>query len=186
MADRPRDFTSGTLYAAKLTQETSGDLGGTFGIEWIDLGHATSEEIEEAARTIKFSDLFEMAEPDLKAERVCPEGFEGVNAGTAGLECLKLKEGASPAVASRLESRRYSAMLGATTELTKLEGITYDPQRNKIYAAVSSLKSGMMDGGSYDAGDSNDIRVEYNKCGCIYSMDLGPDHMATKVSEVLF
>ena len=47
MADRPRDFTSGTLYAAKLTQETSGDLGGTFGIEWIDLGHATSEEIEE-------------------------------------------------------------------------------------------------------------------------------------------
>ena len=126
-----------------------GSKGGTFGIEWIDLGRATSEEIEEAAKTLKFHDLFEIAKPEVhfsegKARVRCPEQFDSVNQGTAGVECLKVKEGMD-LVASRLESRRYSAMKGATTEFTKLEGLTYDPHRNQMYAAVSDIKNGMED-----------------------------------------
>jgi len=34
--------------------------------------------------------------------------------------------------AAFLETRRYAAMLGATTEFEKEEGITYDPDRNKV------------------------------------------------------
>ena len=122
---------------------------------------------------------------------MCPEGFEALNTGGTGLECLKVKEGMD-AVASRLESRRYSAMKGATTELSKFEGVSYDPKRNVIYAAVSSLKNGMEDnqeGGeddlSYDIGNDNDIKVAYNKCGCIYTMELDEDSSVTKMSPLV-
>ena len=173
-----------------------GSKGGTFGIEWIDFGRATSEEIEEAAKTLKFHDLFEIAKPEVhfsegKARVRCPEQFDSVNQGTAGVECLKVKEGMD-LVASRLESRRYSAMKGATTEFTKLEGLTYDPHRNQMYAAVSDIKNGMEDNMSagspevkYDIGGDNDIRVKYNKCGCVYTLKLDEDNHVTKMAPLL-
>ena len=196
VADEAGDFSSGTLYAAKLNQTTDGSKSGTFGVEWIDLGSATSEEIEKAAKTLKFHDMFEVAKPEVNFETepytaVCPEGFEAVNTGGTGLECLKVKDGMDT-VASRLESRRYSAMKGATTELSKFEGVSFDPKRNKLYAAVSSLKNGMEDnqkGGeddlSYDIGNGNDIKVAYNKCGCIYTMDLDESSSVTSMSPLV-
>lgn len=196
VADEPKDFSSGTLYAAKMNQETDGTKGGTFGIEWIDLGPATSAEIEEAAKTLKFHDIMDKAEPEVDFTQdppaaVCPEGFTAANTGGTGVECLKVKEGMET-VASRLESRRYSAMLGATTELSKFEGVTYDPQRNVMYAAVSSLKSGMEDMAKkgeenlqYDIGGNNDIRVTYNPCGCIYTMELDEANSVTKMMPLV-
>jgi secreted PhoX family phosphatase len=45
-------------------------------------------------------------------------------------------------IASRLEARRYAAMMGATTEFRKEEGITFDPDTKRIYVAMSEVNSG--------------------------------------------
>jgi secreted PhoX family phosphatase len=84
--------------------------------------------------------------------------------------------------ASRLETRRYAAYLGATTEFRKTEGITFDPATKKAFIAISALERGMEDhmkGGvaneSYDKGGANDIRLAYNKCGAVYAAPVGYD-----------
>uniref|UniRef100_A0A7S1WP56 Alkaline phosphatase n=1 Tax=Alexandrium catenella TaxID=2925 RepID=A0A7S1WP56_ALECA len=188
--DVANDLTSGRLYCAKLRMTVEPDpqssLGGAgeYAVEWLDLGHATDAQIKRAidART-QFADLFEVAELNMSAaakEQLCPQGFTPVNAG-GGPECLKLV--GDPILASRLETRRYAAMLGATTEWTKMEGITFDPKRNELYMAMSavyaSMEHRMYKGGSnpwFDIGGFDNIRARYNPCGCVYRMHLGADN----------
>ena len=52
VADEAGDLSAGTLYAAKVTQ--TGDATGeyTFELEWIELGHATNDEIYAAIREL--------------------------------------------------------------------------------------------------------------------------------------
>ena len=85
-------------------------------------------------------------------------------------------------LASRLETRRYAAMLGASIEFRKEEGITLDPATKTLFVAMSEVERGMEDnakGGKpttkYDKGGSNDIRVQANACGAVYSLELGSD-----------
>jgi hypothetical protein len=68
---------------------------------------------------------------------------------------------------------RVASMKGATTEWSKMEGLTYDFTRNKLYVSMSEMKEGMEDNAkegvpnpSYDLGGHNDIRLEWNECGC--------------------
>ena len=121
----------------------------------------------------------------------CPEGFTSVNTGDSGLECLKLKEGMEVA-ASRLETRRYGGMLGATTEFSKMEGFTYDPPSGKGYLAMSEIRRGMEDfmskgkpSDKYDLGGSNAIRLPYNKCGCVYALTFDDAYRATAMEGLL-
>jgi hypothetical protein len=88
-----------------------------------------------------FSDIFESADPS--EEGTCPEGFTSINAGHEGgkHQCLTVKEGME-VVASRLETRRYAALMGATTELRKEEGITFDADNGKLYSAMSEVAYG--------------------------------------------
>ena len=44
--------------------------------------------------------------------------------------------------AAFLETRRYAAYKGATTEFSKWEGITYDPKRNMLYTSMSAVRRG--------------------------------------------
>jgi hypothetical protein len=39
--------------------------------------------------------------------------------------------------AAFFETRRYGAYLGATTEFSKWEGLTFSPSRSKIYTAIT-------------------------------------------------
>ena len=110
----------------------------------------------------------------------CPAGFAGSNA-EGRAECLKVKPGMEM-LASRLETRRYASMLGATTEFRKEEGITLDPATKTLFVAMSEVERGMEDnakGGKptskYDKGGSNDIRVAANACGAVYALPLGTD-----------
>jgi hypothetical protein len=129
---------------------------------------------------IQFSDIFETACID----QPLPPGFTSINAydgDGAAMEYLKLKPGMEK-IASRLETRRYAAILGATTEFRKEEGITYDPDGNQLYVAMSEVTRGMEDNRKngkpnekYDQGGPNHIRLPYNKTGCVYSLSLGPD-----------
>lgn len=184
IADKAKDLSAGTLYAAKWTQ-TSASGAGAANLSWVKLGHASDSEIKDYVKgtngktVAKFADIFETADP---AEGKCASGFTSINAGGNKQECLKLKSGMEK-VASRLETRRYAAMKGASTEFRKEEGITFDSKRNKIYLAISSIERGMEDmkkngkaSTSYDQGGNNDIKLaDFNKCGAVYQLDIVTD-----------
>ena len=182
IADAPGDLTAGTLYGAKWVQ-TSQENGGSADIEWISLGHATQAEIKGLIDSrIVFGDIFDTSPPN--ADNTCPAGFTSINTNNddgVGHECLQVKIGMEKA-ASRLETRRYAAIMGATTEFRKEEGITYDPDHKKLYVAMSEVVRGMedlkkngSDNDAYDKGGPNDIKLPYNTCGCVYGLDVGTD-----------
>ncbi|WP_416308202.1 PhoX family protein [Neptunicella sp. SCSIO 80796] len=157
LADTAGDLSAGTLYAAKWNQ-TSADNGGAADISWINLGHATDAEISDYVHgtndqtELTFADIFEV------------DGTGCTTVSTNGdTECLSIKDGMEKA-ASRMESRRYAALQGATTEFRKEEGITFDPDRNKLYVA-----KGMTDG-------IGDIQLaEGNSCGAVYQLNMATD-----------
>lgn len=187
VADTEGDLSAGTIYAAKWNQTSSEGVGAAT-LSWISLGHATNAEISDYIKgtngkpVVKFTDIFETADADDQAN--CPTGFTSTNSGGNGQECLKVKAGMEK-VASRLETRRYAAMLGASTEFRKEEGITYDSKRHKLYLAMSAVERGMQDfmkgdaaSTSYDKGGNNDITLDsFNSCGAVYELNLGQDAM---------
>jgi secreted PhoX family phosphatase len=188
LADRPGDLSSGTLYAARWKQ-SSADRGGAATLRWIDLGHAKEAEIAEAIeRKIPFETLFEQG--TRRPDGHCPEGFSSLNT-RFGAECLKLKPG-QKTLASRLESRRYAALRGATTEFRKMEGLTFDPATRRLFVALSIIDRGMQDRhqGSeadpqYDLGGPNHIRLEHNYCGAVYALPLDDSYKATRMQALL-
>eukprot|EP00931_Biecheleriopsis_adriatica_P075871 TRINITY_DN49644_c0_g1_i1.p1 TRINITY_DN49644_c0_g1~~TRINITY_DN49644_c0_g1_i1.p1 ORF type:complete len:668 (+),score=72.96 TRINITY_DN49644_c0_g1_i1:1-2004(+) len=177
-ADSASDLSSGRLYCAKAKQVSSVN-GGSFELEWIDMGHTTAREIEEFVnRRPLFSDLFDEAPPLSKGfPAACPAGFN-VSHESTGLQCLRVKEGMETFV-SRLESRRYASMLGCTTEWNTLEGFAFSAETEEGYIAASSIEKGMEDRtfvgtqtDEFDAGTGNHVRLAANKCGCIYSLSM--------------
>lgn len=179
-ADHPEDLSSGELFAAKWMQNSSEGVGSA-NLEWISLGHASNSQIKEYLDSgITFDDIFASEEP---VGNSCSTGFKSINT-TRGHECLKLKPGMALA-ASRLETRRYAAMKGATTEWRKMEGITFNPDTNQLYLAISEVARGMEDNAKngepndkYDIGGGNHIRVNFNRCGAVYALDVDQDYTA--------
>jgi secreted PhoX family phosphatase len=187
VAKKKGDLSKGTLYAAKWKQ-TSGFGGGSAQLEWINLGEASNKEIKQAIKAgISFSDMFIEYERD--ADGICLGGTE---LSTNEIrECIAVKPGMEK-LASRLESRRYAALLGATYEFRKMEGFTMDENRNQAYIAISEVGRAMLDNSldpeklsegterNYDDRDGNGvvetgnhIRVaKADYCGAIYAMDL--------------
>ncbi|MCB9683452.1 MAG: DUF839 domain-containing protein [Alphaproteobacteria bacterium] len=163
VADEAGALDAGTLYAARFT--TEGERART---EWVSLGHATQAEIAALVeRKPLFSEIFEVAEP--AADHTCAEGFTFVDHGY-GRECLKLAAPSErvpdPALAaSRLESRRYAAMLGATTELEKTEGITFDPDSGTVFLSVSTIRGRML---AEPDAPQDGLRFEENRCGAVW------------------
>lgn len=173
-ADKPGDLSSGTLYAAKWIQKSDKN-GGSADLKWIKLAHSTDSEIKQIVdEKPLFNDIFDSVKPN---GAKCQAGFTSINT-NRGHECLRVKPGMEKA-AALLESRRYAAVKGATTEFRKMEGITYDPDTNRLYIAISQIAKGMEDNRKYgkpntkyDIGGNNDIRVKVNKCGGVYALDL--------------
>ena len=184
-ADRAGDLSSGRLFAARWEQTSPvGSREATANLSWIDLGSARSADIARTIETgMTFERLFDTA--DMTPDGNCPTGFGAVNfvgelARRSG-ECLKVKPG-QEILASRLETRRYAALKGATTEFTKSEGITFDPKRRRLLTSITSLDRGMGDGEDkgktsdrFDRGGPNHIRVGYNPCGAVFALDLARD-----------
>ena len=174
VADNEGDLSSGTLYAAKWVQ-TSDEGAGAADLEWIDLGHAESATVRMALNLgVDFHDLFDVASYDKDGN--CPEGFLSSNA-EGRAECLRVKPGME-VLASRLETRRYASMLGATAEFRKMEGITYDADGKNLYLSMSEIAKGMEDGSKQDKGGRNDVRLGVNKCGAVYEMTVDGDYVA--------
>ncbi len=180
VADKPGDLSAGTLYAAKWTQEEGANFGRAK-LQWINLGHATDDEVKALIdKGIRFSDVFEAAAPD--AVKADPSKFADfkpvfVYAGTGGkttTEYLKVKPGMEKAAAF-LETRRYAALLGATTEFTKMEGQAHNIADKKLYTVISYVRKSMIDGQNGErpqdhirlSGDEKDLT-----CGVVYESSL--------------
>jgi uncharacterized protein len=167
IGDAAKNLDSGTLYAAvwKQTNEDGAKDGGQATLSWIKLGHANSKEVAEWKNTHTFNDIFEAyapAEFDPKKH----EGFKAVKAGHSDIEYLKLKPGKEK-VAAFLETRRYAAYLGATTEFNKMEGVAFNKEDKKLYIAMSYIEKGMAKDTSFA---KDDIKVAKNRCGGTYEV----------------
>jgi secreted PhoX family phosphatase len=171
VADTAQDLSAGTLYAMRAYQtSTRGGPIFTADIEWISLGHATDAEVRAfihpttGSRTT-FADIFETEAPTVPDGNCPTAGFKPVRgANSETLECLKLKPGME-LQASRLETRRYAGYLGATTELNKSEGLTYDPDSHTVYVALTEIAKGM----TTQLGGDDHISVATNACGGVFA-----------------
>ncbi|WP_147536168.1 PhoX family protein [Bacillus marasmi] len=186
VADEAKDLSAGTLYAAKFEQ-TSAENGGAGNIKWIKLGHASDEEMKELAENLTFSDIFDTTNDAVYAKA---NGFSHIKT-SAGEEYLKVKPGMEKAAAF-LESRRYGAILGATSEFNKMETLSFNKADNKIYMAMSTIAKAMEEN-PQDAVD--DIRLPKINAGGIYEMNLGggqtegspidSNYVVTRMSAIL-
>lgn len=175
-ADNANDLSSGELFAAKYTQTSRwvNDKeriypldGGAGTLDWISLGKATDVEVRALIDSgVTFTTIFS---EDVK-------GCIKINAGY-GHECLKINTGMEKA-ASRLETRRYAALKGATTEWEKTEGIVFDQSSNTLYLAVSRITHGMSDGQGH-------ISVPFNDCGTVYALAVNDHYLANKISGMI-
>lgn len=164
IADKPGDLSANTLYAAKWEQKSSSG-GGRADLQWIRLGHASDSEIKKIMNQgISFLDIFDTAP-------VPAIGFVTVRVGQGHKrEYLRLKPGMETAAAF-LETRRYAAYLGATTEFSKPEGMTLNLQDRKLYLAMSNVAFGM-------ANDHGHIRLDETAAGAVYEVLLNAKAMA--------
>ena len=178
VAKRAGDLSEGQLYAARWFQTSlAGQPHGTADIYWIPLGpSATDAQVKSLIDSnIQFSAIFETEAQ--AADGTCPSaasGFRAINTET-GRECLRLKAGQELA-ASRLESRRYAAYVGATTEFRKTEGMTFNPATNRFYVSFSELNNGMVsDPTGKDLGGPNHVQLARNDCGAVYEFVVSPN-----------
>ncbi len=163
VADRSKDLSKGNLYAGKWNQTSPvGGQGGTADLDWVHLGHGTDAEISGMVRDgIRFSDIFEVSNTD-------PGDGSFTKVKTyMGTEWLKVKPGMEKAAAF-LETRRYAAMLGATTEFNKFEGVSHNQADDLAYVVMSRVESGMSD-------TEGDIQVAEDKAGAVYQLALQGD-----------
>lgn len=130
----------GTLYAAKWTQ-VSAENGGEGNLTWVKLGESKSDdEIKALADANTFDTIFNNYPVE---NGQCTSGGTRIRAGSEADECLSIKPGMETAAAF-LESRRAAALLGATTEFNKMEGIAVNVKDKHIYMAISYLDKGML------------------------------------------
>ncbi len=183
VADKADDLSAGTLYMAGWEQ-TSAENDGTANLKWIKLGHGTNSQVKNIIdRKPYFTDIFDVND----SETCNGEGFKMVKAGDPDPMCIRVKDGTNGSLintnifksseevrmaAAFLETRKYGVYLGATAEFRKEEGVTYDPDRNAIYLAMSEINKSMED--NYKKNEpQNHVRLPLNACGTVYKVDLG-------------
>lgn len=170
VADTAGDLSAGTLYALKL----DGDPASLErAVRWIDLGHAADADIPT---DVRFDALFDRA----AADPACAAGWTRVENNGAP-ECLRLRPGMDT-LASRLETRRYAELRGATVEFSKEEGAAYDTAHNALYVTVTAWKKGM---GATPGARVDDVRWPDNPCGAVLALALDDTYAATSLRPLL-
>lgn len=189
--DKFKENWSGTLYAAKLKQITAVNAG-SFKVTWVKLGKSSDNELQKLiAKKLKISDIFDIKQSQ---NRLCKSSYTKVYEDGA-IECLKLKldsqrskyfedNEAVKTAAAFLETRKYSAYLGATIELNKEEGLTYDKDKNILYLAMTQIANSMEN--NYDNNETtNDVRLDKNICGAVYALSLDKKYNVHAMNPLL-
>jgi len=162
ISDKKDNLSANTLYAARWEQ-TSSSGAGAADLKWVRLGHATDAEISSIIdKGISFLDIFDTAP-------VPAIGFVTMRVGNGHRrEYLRLKPGMEKAAAF-LESRRYAAYLGATTEFSDPEGLAFNKVDKKLYLAMTKVANGM-------ASDIGHVQVEKIRSGAVYELSLNAEN----------
>ncbi|SPL68850.1 PhoX family protein [Acinetobacter stercoris] len=137
VADKEKDLSAGTLYAAKYTTTLAETTTGK--IQWIRLGHATSQEIDSLVnnKKIKPEDIMESLTTDPQ-----DASYTKVILSKKTL-WLKVKPGMETAAAF-LETHRYAALKGASMAFTKMEGTTVNIKDKVAYSALANIQDSMV------------------------------------------
>ena len=157
VADRARDLSAGTLYVAKWLQKTAAN-GGSADIEWIRLGHATSDEIKALADTQTAADIVDVKTSDPSDPAYTKIPFGGKT------QWVKFAPGQEKAAAF-LETHRYAAYKGGSLGFTKMEGTTVNARDKIAYSAISYVQTAMTNG-------SGGISIQGPLAGMVYAWKL--------------
>lgn len=157
VADRARDLSAGTLYVAKWLQKSAAN-GGSADLQWIRLGHATSNEIKALADGLKASDIVDVKTADPGDPSYARIPFGGKT------QWVKFAPGQEKAAAF-LETHRYAAYKGGSLGFTKMEGTTVNAKDKIAYSAISYVQTAMTNG-------SGGISIQGPLAGMVYAWEL--------------
>ncbi|MFZ3220503.1 MAG: alkaline phosphatase PhoX [Rhodoferax sp.] len=138
VADKEKTLSAGTLYVAKLGEGFSinpQDAGAK--LSWIRLGHATSDEIEKLANTLKPSDIMTVLKVDPNDASFTKIFHGGV------ANWVKVKPGMEKAAAF-LETHRYAYLMGGSMGFSKMEGTTVNIKDKVAYSALQNIQDSMV------------------------------------------
>lgn len=137
IADVAKDLSAGKIYVAKYVSELTESSTGQ--IKWIELGHATSKEIEKMVNVdnIQPSDIMEslITNPN-------DASYTEIILAKKKL-WVKLKPGMEKAAAF-LETHRYAALKGGSMAFTKMEGTTINIKDKVAYSALANIQDSMI------------------------------------------
>jgi secreted PhoX family phosphatase len=139
IADKEKDLSAGTLYVAKYTSILTENNTGS--IKWIELGHATSKEIEDLVNigNIQPTDIMESLTTN-------PNDISYTEITLAKKKLwVKVKPGMEKAAAF-LETHRYAALKGGSMAFTKMEGTTVNIKDKVAYSALANIQDSMIQG----------------------------------------
>lgn len=137
IADVAKDLSAGKLYVAKYVSELTESSTGQ--IKWIELGHATSQEIEKMVNVdnIQPSDIMESLTTN-------PNDASYTEIILAKKKLwVKVKPGMEKAAAF-LETHRYAALKGGSMAFTKMEGTTINIKDKVAYSALANIQDSMI------------------------------------------
>lgn len=139
VADKAKDLSAGTLYAAKYLDELNETS--TARIQWINLGHASSKEIDDMVnlQKIKTTDIMQSL-----TENPNDASFTEIVLNKKTL-WVKVKPGMEKAAAF-LETHRYAALKGASMAFTKMEGTCINEKDKVAYSALANIQDSMING----------------------------------------
>ncbi|GAA5016625.1 DUF839 domain-containing protein [Acinetobacter puyangensis] len=138
VADKEKDLSAGTLYVAKYTSQLTDKIAGN--IQWIKLGHATSDEIENFIKGgIQPADIMESLTEDPN-----DSSYTKIVLAKKSL-WVKIKTGMEKAAAF-LETHRYAAYKGASMAFTKMEGTSLNIKDKVAYSALANIQDSMVEG----------------------------------------
>jgi len=175
VADKEADLSAGTLYVAKYTSvlsDQSVDQATAGKIQWIKLGHATSDEISALVNTdnIQPTDIMDV----VKADTAPDNTYTSVTLNKTQ-RWVKLADDSDRThkAAAFLETHRYAALMGGSMAFTKMEGTTVNAKDKIAYSAIANLTDSMVVGLSGHVTEHNVNFPKKVNAGCVLQHFLG-------------
>ncbi|HIF16175.1 MAG TPA: DUF839 domain-containing protein [Candidatus Poseidoniales archaeon] len=180
VADAAEDLSSGTLYAARVTQDDSSDSATTgFDVEWMEMASSSNSDIQnwiDEYDGITTEDFIAGQNSYITDEEIRDWAEGRLNDDLNGDGTIG--SAADDRVAF-LESRKAAAALGASDEWNKMEGVGFNPNApDYLYLAMSDIRNDMSDG-------QGDIDVTQNRCGIVYRMTLDDEWNVDRIEPVI-